>query len=339
VSQLRLNPLTDRWVAIAVERAARPGDFAPRSQPFGAETRPCPFCPGHEEETPPALETYARDGRWLVRVVPNLYPAFEGREPFTVTDLGPLFAQAPATGIHEVLVFSPDHDASWADLDDRQVGLTMAAVRDRMEEHAHQAGVRYTQVIVNHGREAGASLEHPHGQLLGIPFVPEELAAESRGFASHDHRHGACVLCATVTAELDAGVRVVGFDDRVVVLCPYWSATPYELLVIPRTHETHLAEAAPGDLVAVGRALRDALATLTALVGDVAYNLVAHSAPHHADGPFHWHVHALPRLTSVAGFEAGTGVLINIVAPEQAATQLRGAAASRPPEDAPDSVR
>lgn len=323
MSQLRLNPLTDRWVAIAVERASRPGDFAPRSLPFADEQRPCPFCPGHEEETPPALETYARDGRWLVRVVPNLYPAFEGREPFTVTDLGPLFAQAPATGIHEVLVFSPDHGASWADIDDKQVGLTMAAIRDRMEEHAGQAGVRYTQAIVNHGREAGASLEHPHGQLLGIPFVPEELAAESRGFAGHDHRHGGCVLCATVSAELDAGVRIVRTDDRVAVLCPYWSATPYELLVIPRAHEAHLADAAPGDLVAVGRALRDALAALTDLVGDVAYNLVFHSAPHHADGPFHWHVHALPRLTSAAGFEAGTGVRINIVAPEQAATQLR----------------
>ena len=85
-------------------------------------------------------------------------------------------------------MFSPDHGASWADIDDKQVGLTMAAIRDRMEEHAGQAGVRYTQAIVNHGREAGASLEHPHGQLLGIPFVPEELAAESRGFAGHDHR-------------------------------------------------------------------------------------------------------------------------------------------------------
>ena len=131
------------------------------------------------------------------------------------------------------------------------------------------------------------------------------------------------MLCATVSAELDAGVRIVRTDDRVVVLCPYWSATPYELLVIPRAHEAHLADASPGDLVAVGHALRDALAALTDLVGDVAYNLVFHSAPHHAEGPFHWHVHALPRLTSAAGFEAGTGVLINIVAPEQAATQLR----------------
>lgn len=325
MSQLRLNPLTDRWVAIAVERASRPGDFAPRWLPVESSSRPCPFCPGHEEETPPALETYARDGNWVVRVVPNLYPAFEGREPFSVEHLGPLLAQAPATGIHEVLVFSPDHTASWADLDDKQVGLTMAAIRDRLEDHAERSSVRYTQAIVNHGREAGASLEHPHGQLLGVPFVPEELAAEARGFAAFDHRHGDCVLCATATTEGAEGHRVVHADDKVMVVCPFWSATPYEMLVVPRHHEAHLTHALPGDLVAVGRAVRDALAALGRLVGDVAYNLVFHSAPHHAEGLFHWHVHVLPRLTSVAGFEAGTGVLINIVAPEQAAAQLRSA--------------
>ena len=321
MSQLRLNPLNGRWVAIAAERASRPDDFAPRIEPPAPSLR-CPFCPGHEEETPPALETYGRDGEWLVRVVPNLYPAFEGRGDFAVEDLGPVFHQAPGTGIHEVLVFSPDHRASWADLDDKQVGLVIAAIRDRLEDHAEQASVRYTQTIVNHGREAGASLEHPHGQLLGIPFVPEELQAEIEGFAEGDY---ACVLCTTLDDEEAAGHRVLLADDRVMVVCPFWSATPYEMLVIPRTHEGHLAHAAPADLVSVSRAMRDSLAALTRLVGDAAYNLVFHTAPHRSTDRFHWHVHVLPRLTSVAGFEAGTGVLINIVAPEQAAHDLRRA--------------
>lgn len=321
MSQLRLNPLTGRWVAIATERASRPGEFAPRLDPPSPHLR-CPFCPGHEEETPPALETYGRNGEWLVRVVPNLYPAFEGKGEFVVEDIGPVFHQAPATGFHEVLVFSPDHRASWADLDDKQVGLVIAAIRDRMEDHAEQASVRYTQTIVNHGREAGASLEHPHGQLLGIPFVPEELQAEMEGFAD---RHETCVLCTTLMEEEAAGHRVLLADERVVVVCPFWSATPYEMLIVPRHHEGHLAHATPADLVSVSRAVRDALAALVRLVGDVAYNLVFHTAPHRSTDPFHWHVHVLPRLTSVAGFEAGTGVLINIVAPEQAAADLRRA--------------
>ncbi|HEY6532048.1 MAG TPA: DUF4921 family protein [Acidimicrobiales bacterium] len=323
MSQLRLNALTGRWVAIATDRASRPGDFAPRIE---APPLPqhCPFCPGHEEETPPALETYGRDGHWLVRVVPNRYPAFEGQGDFEVEEVGAVFRQAPGTGIHEVLIFTPDHDASWADLDDRQAGLAIAAVRDRLEEHAEQPSIRYTQTIVNHGREAGASLEHPHGQLLGIPFVPEELQAELDTFSAPDHGDE-CVLCTTLAAEEAEGLRVIHADERVVVVCPFWSATPYEMLVIPRHHEAHLAASAPVDMVAVSRALRDVLASLLSLIGDGAYNVVFHTAPHGTDAPFHWHVHVLPRLTSVAGFEAGTGVLINIVAPEQAAEDLRDA--------------
>ncbi len=126
-----------------------------------------------------------------------------------------------------------------------------------------------------------------------------------------------------VAAERAEGHRVVLDTGQVVVVCPFWSGSPYELLVMPTTHEGHLARAAPTDLVAVGRALRDVLARLKGLVGDVAYNLVFHTAPHHDDAAFHWHVHVLPRITSVAGFEQGTGVLINIVAPEHAADQLR----------------
>ncbi len=321
MSQLRLNPLTGRWVTVALERSLRPGDFSPRRLPVEADpSRPCPFCPGNEEATPPALETYGATGAWQVRVVPNLFPAFSGDEPMSVSNLGPVFTQASASGIHEVLVLSPEHQSGWADLSDPDAGLVMAAIRDRMEEHSRHANVRYTQAIVNHGREAGASLDHPHGQLLGIPFVPGELAEERSGFMRFE---GSCLLCTTIEAELAAKHRMVLDDDRVVVLCPFWSGAPFEMLVLPKQHETHLTHSAPPDVAAVGRALRTALERLRRTVGDVAYNVVFHTAPHHQrDEHFHWHVHVLPRLTSVAGFEQGTGVLINIVPPEAAAQQL-----------------
>jgi UDPglucose--hexose-1-phosphate uridylyltransferase len=219
-----------------------------------------------------------------------------------------------------VLVLSPDHGGSFADLDDRAAGLVMAAVRDRMEEHARHANVRYTQAIVNHGREAGASIAHPHGQLLGIPFVPGELAEERSGFVRFE---GSCLLCTMADAEVAAGHRVVLEDDRVLVVCPFWSGSPFEMLAVAKTHETHLARATPQDVVAVGRALRDVLVRLRRTVGDVAYNVVFHTAPHHQnDEHFHWHAHVIPRVTSIAGFEQGTGVLINIVSPELAAQQL-----------------
>ena len=322
MSQLRLNPLTGRWVTIAVERAERPEAFAPRVLPVQADpSLPCPFCPGNEEALPPALETYGPEGGWLVRVVPNRYPAFQGTDPLTMEQLGPVFTQAPGSGLHEVLVLSPDHRASWADLDDKQAGLVMAAIRDRVEDQARSSTIRYTQAIVNHGREAGASLEHPHGQLLGIPFVPGEILDEEAGFRRY---RGDCVLCTAMDEECTSGHRVVTEDEGVVVVCPFWSGTPYELLIAPRRHVTHVHRAEPADVVAVGHALRDVLGRLRACLGDVAYNVVFHTAPHSHDvDPFHWHVHVMPKVATVAGFELGTGVMVNIVPPERAARDLR----------------
>ena len=323
MNQLRLDPLTGRWVVVSVDRARRPSAFAfsHRVSAVQADTSaPCPFCPGNEGSTPPALETYGPSGGWLVRVVPNLYPAFEGDHAFVVEHRGPVFTQATAGGIHEVLILSPDHDRAWENMSDEQAGLVMAAIRDRIEEHSSIAGMRYSQPIVNAGREAGASIEHPHAQLLGMSFVPRELAEEQAGFARFT---GRCLLCTAIDAEESTGYRVVFSNELVSVVCPFWSGTPYEMLVIPRNHVPHLHRAAIVDLVAVGRALRDALSSLQDHIGDVPYNLVFHSAPFRAPEPFHWHVHVWPKVTTQAGFELGTGVLINLVPPEQAADELR----------------
>src|SRR5213080_3165461 len=219
MSQLRLDPLTGRGVVVSLDRAERPFAFVPRSLPVEADPdRACPFCPCNEESTPPALEAYAPSGTWQVRVVPNLYPAFDGDAPMIVNHLGPVFTQAPGSGIHEILVFTPDHRGSFADLSDSQTALVMAALRDRMEEHSSHTGLRYSQAIVNSGREAGASLEHPHGQLLGIPFVPREIADELAGFARFS---GSCLLCTTWEAEVVVGHRVIHDDGDIVVLCPF----------------------------------------------------------------------------------------------------------------------
>jgi UDPglucose--hexose-1-phosphate uridylyltransferase len=324
VSQLRLNPLNGRWVTIVAERAHRPHDFAPRNLQVEADPQQvCPFCPGAEELTPPALETQYRDGAWSVRVVPNRYPAFEGHDSMAVHNLGPVHVQADASGIHEVIVLSPKHQTSWKDLDDEGAAQVMSALRKRMAGQSLQPNIRYTQAIVNQGREAGASLSHPHGQLLGMPFVPGEIVDEERAFTRFE---GGCILCVTAEAELADGGRVVVANEHVTVVCPFWSGTPYEMLVIPTRHEGHLYDSPTPDLAAVARAIRDALAMLADRLGDIAYNLVFHTAPHQHHDEFHWHVHLWPKLVTVAGFERGTGVMINITPPEDAAEELRSVA-------------
>lgn len=295
--------------------------FSAGAPPSGHD-RPdaCPFCPGNEAATPPAVHTYGPQGRWLLRVVPNVRPAFFGPGPIAVKNIGPVFTQAPASGADEVLVLTPDHHATWPDLTDTQASFVLTAIRDREQEHSSHRGLRYTQVVVNWGREAGAFLVHLHGQLLGMPFVPGEIVDEQAGFARFA---GACLLCTTLEAEEDARHRLVLVDDRVVVVCPFWSGSPYEMLILPRAHDPYLHAAHPSDVAAVGVAIRDALAALRRAVGNTAYNVVFHSAPYRARSDFHWHVHVLPKLMTNTGFELGTGVMFNVLAPELAAAELR----------------
>jgi len=324
MSQMRLNQLTGRWVTIVAERAQRPTDFAPRSDLHPLDTeRACPFCPGNEESTPPALETIGATGHWEMRVIPNLYPAFNGEAGFAVHHEGPVHVLAEGTGLHEVFIYTPDHSLALDRLDDEQAANFMYALKSRFVDHASVPNVRYTQAIINHGREAGASIAHPHGQLLGLPFVPGEVLDEERAFARFA---GGCLLCTTVEAEMATGERIVTATDDVAVIAPYWSGMPYEMLIVPRRHELHLQDSDDDALAAVGRALRDATALLNRAIGDVAYNVGFHTAPHAHTGEYHWHVHIWPNLVTQAGFERGTGVMINIVPPEQAAETLRAAA-------------
>jgi UDPglucose--hexose-1-phosphate uridylyltransferase len=313
-------------VVIAGERAQRPSDFLPRRLPVEDEpSRRCPFCPGRESEASPLLESYGPSGTWEVRVVANRYPAFSGNDPMVVSHLGPVYTQAPASGIHEVLVLTPEHNLSWADLSEAHAALVMAAIHDRMLEHSQVPGLRYSQAVVNSGREAGASVEHPHGQLMSMPFIPGEAANELAGIARFQ---GNCLLCATIEAEIDTGHRVVFADDRIVVLCPFWSGTPYEMLIIPHHHEAHLYAAESEDLAGVGASVQRALAALRSKLGDVAYNVMFHSAPFKLKADFHWHVHLVPKISTRGGFEMGSGVLINVVPPEKAADDLRAEVAT-----------
>ncbi|CAB4612995.1 unannotated protein [freshwater metagenome] len=322
MSQLRLNLLTGRWVTVVPSRAKRSSDFAPRAQQVENDpNRECPFCPGSSHADTPLLENLDTNGNWKMRVIPNRYPAFEGDESLAVRNLGPVHVMAEASGTHEVFVFTPDHNMRIDMFSDQVIAEMMSALKSRLVTHAHTSNIRYTQAIVNHGREAGASLAHPHGQILGLPFVPGEILEEERAF---ERFKGGCIVCTTTEAESQTE-RLVLENEHAMVVCPFWSSSPYEMLIMPKAHNQHLTDTSDDALTGVGLAIRDALAHLVATLGDIAFNLVFHTAPSHHAGIFHWHVHLFPKLTTTAGFERGTGVMINIIAPEDAATQLRSA--------------
>jgi UDPglucose--hexose-1-phosphate uridylyltransferase len=320
--ELREDPLSGRLVAIAAGRAARPeaflGDVGPSRGTLG-----CPFCPGHEHMTPPELWAdrepgSAADGPgWRVRVVPNKFPAFAG-PPAAPNPDGGLYRSAPSAGAHEVVIHSTDHNASLADLPVEQTALVVAAYRARLAAHGPDPFGSIV-VIVNQGRTAGASLEHPHSQLIATVERPELVRAELERLTGPG-----CAACAVVERERN-GDRAVEDAGDLLTICPWASSMPYEALLVPQAHRPRFEEGdAAGDLEVAG-ALGRLLRRFGGVVGASApYNLVLHSAPPGVPD-FHWHLHLLPRLTTYGGFELATGIVINVVDPDQAAAGLRAA--------------
>jgi UDPglucose--hexose-1-phosphate uridylyltransferase len=316
--ELRHDAITGHDVIVAVERAARPFTFESSAESKDATAR-CPFCPGNEEKTPPEVhrtgEGDAETEGWRVRVVPNLYPIVASTPPSDP----PAPGATPITGAHEVVILSPDHNASLGRLDDDGVTEVLTAIRDRIRFHL-DAGHQYVQAFVNHGKAAGASIAHPHAQIVALDFVPPVVEAGVERFATTD-------LVARELADARAADRAV-LDGPAPAWSPFAATVPYAMRVAHRSTRARIDEATDAEIRVVAIGVRDALAALHALLGDAPYNLVIRTAPAgRAAGEYHWHVDVLPRTTLLAGFEEGTGLLVNTVAPEHAAELLREAAA------------
>jgi UDPglucose--hexose-1-phosphate uridylyltransferase len=329
MSEYRHDPLRGRWTLVAPERGARPGALG-RTTQRGAP-RPCQFCAGHEDETPPELLALrspgAPESSWQVRVVPNRYPAVMPDLPETP---GTGFNSAtPGTGRHEVIIASPRHLISFSELDDELAVLAFEAWRQRLRAAREDSSLAHAQLFQNVGPAAGASVEHVHSQLLATALVPPAVQAAQAAAATWLLKHRRCGFCEMLDRELASGERIVEFDGEAVALCPFASRVPYEIVVYPRRHAAALDLAAPDDAARVARLLRRVLARLEVLLDRPAYNLIVHNAlfPDERAPHWHWHVEIVPRLVAVAGYEWATGVWINPVAPERAAQQLRAGAA------------
>ena len=334
--ELRIDPLTGLRTIVAGDRAARPGGE------MRAEPRPPidpdgdPLLEGHEDRTPPELFALRPGGGaenspgWLVRVVPNLYPALGApadADPSSTPDpLGAagrgqpeLFAKRPAEGAHEVIVNAPQPVSSLADLDPEQVETAMDVWRERMRAHSE---VAYVHVIVNEGQEAGASLAHTHAQLYGLPFVPAGIARERERFTAYNERtQGRNLLEDLLQEEVRRRERLVSVDREAVAICPFGSRVPFQLQLIPRHPRARFEDDGPLG----ARLLHQVLGRLAAVLGALPpLNLWVRTAPRGAES-FCWRIDLLPRLTHLAGLELGTGVNLNVVAPEHAAALLRDA--------------
>jgi len=326
VPELRIDPLNGQRTIIAGDRAGRPGIELKThpAPPLDPETDP--FAEGHEDRTPPEVFALRPGGGaengpgWSVRVVPNLYPALSPDSPAPAPSANPdLFWAGPARGAHEVVINAPDPVTSLSALSPEQVGAALGVWRERMRFHS---GAAYVHLIVNERAEGGASLPHTHAQLYALDFVPAAIARERERFGAYATRTmGGNLLGDLVQEEVRRRERIVAIDEHGVLMAPYGSRMPYQLLLAPRVPRARFEDGGPGP----AELLHDALSRLARRFGaSPPLNLWVRTAPRGADY-FCWRIDIVPRLTHLAGLELGAGVYLNVVAPERAAAELRDA--------------
>jgi UDPglucose--hexose-1-phosphate uridylyltransferase len=324
--ELRVDPLTGDKVIIAAARATRPGGELRAEPAAPLDPEADPFAEGHEDRTPPEVYALRPAGGapdtpgWTVRVVPNLYPAVAPDAPAPPAEANrDLFAASAAAGEHEVIVNGAESVSTLLELAPQQLAAAMEVWRERMRAHADAA---YVHVSVNERQEAGASLPHTHAQLYALEFVPAPVARERERFGAYATRTmGQNLLGDLVQEEVRRRERLIAIDDEAVLLAPYGSRLPYQLMLAPRRPRARFEDDGP----TAAALLHDALGRLARRLGaSPPLNLWVRTAPRGAE-QYCWRIDVVPRLVHLAGLELGAGVGLNIVAPEQAAAELRDA--------------
>jgi UDPglucose--hexose-1-phosphate uridylyltransferase len=329
MSILRQDPTTKDWVIIATDRGKRPDDFQKTVAESHLQTHDpaCPFCPGQESLTPPDILRYPHDSLldWRVRVVPNKYAAVGlNVEPYR-KEAGHFFREMGGVGHHEVIIETPQHHQSLSRMTTNEVELVLQACHERYCALKQDPQVKSIVLFKNHGERAGTSLIHPHSQIVGTPVAPLLVRKKYEVAISHFDDTGRCLYRDLVDEERLAKVRVLFESTRFVVFHPFASRVPFETWIAPKYEESTFGHVEPGHLAELADVLRRTLKTLYDALGNPDFNYILHSAPPEDDTKhyFLWHIQILPRLTTIAGFELGSGIFINTILPEDAAAHMK----------------
>ena len=325
--ELRKDPIVGRWVIIAKSRAKRPHDFESTSRVQSGSF--CPFCEGNEDKTPSEIIAYRDAGStpnragWRVRVVPNKFPALEIEGELNKRGEG-IYDMMRGVGAHEVIIESPQHLLSTADLSEENLREVFWVYRDRLVDLKKDRRFVYGMLFKNVGSAAGATLEHTHSQLIVTPIVPVDVWEEMTGSLEFYNYRGRCVYCDLIQQELASGKRIVVDGPGFVALCPFASRFPFETWILPKTHSSHYENVQKNAVEELATVMKQVIYKIEAALDRPAYNYIIHTAPFDSQelGHYHWHIEIIPRLTKTAGFEWGTGFYINPVPPEEAAAFL-----------------
>jgi UDPglucose--hexose-1-phosphate uridylyltransferase len=327
--ELRKDPIIGRWVIISTKRGKRPSDFGRTVE----EKRGgfCPFCEGNEATTPLEVLSYRPPDAapntpgWTLRVVPNKFPALHIEGGLNKMGDG-MFDKMNGVGAHEVLIETPEHGKTIPHMSLQNIENMFWGFRDRILDLKKDPRFQYIMVFKNHGAAAGASLEHPHSQIIALPIIPLVVQSEMEGAKTYYNYKDRCVFCDIIHQETMSGVRLVSENDDFIVFCPYAPRFPFETWILPKNHDPMFEDCRKNEYANLAKALQDIITRMDKVLQDPPYNFIIHNSPLHGydDVPYyHWHIEVMPKLTKVAGFEWGTGFYINPTPPEDAATFLR----------------
>ncbi|GFR34627.1 galactose-1-phosphate uridylyltransferase [Thermobrachium celere] len=309
MSNFRISFETGEQVIYSAKRAARPKDFNYSDDINSLEhKKDCPFCVGNEENTPPTV--YKVGEPWIMRVVENKFPA--------VTMNTDEFVK----GIHYVVIESNKHNRNIDSFDFEELEKLIRLYITVASDMYKNPEIQYVQIFKNYKREAGASLEHPHSQIIGVNFIPNNILKELD--ISRDYYYGkeSCIYCDEIEKEIVVNKRIVIENEHFIVICPYASMYQYQTQILPKRHISSLFSLTDAEIKSLSAMLKDLLNRYRRCLGDIAYNMYFHFISKEVK-EYHLHIDICPRTNIHAGFEISTGAIINSVYPEDAAELLK----------------
>ncbi len=333
MSELRKDPVSRRWVIFAPERAYRPKDYADEEikRDEKEELARCPFCEGKEAVAGEELLAYETiPGRkpntpgWSVRVLENKYPALKDEEEDGKKAEG-IYDRMNGVGRHEIIVETPTHFSCITELKYSEIEKIIWAYRDRYVEIKKNEEIKYILIFKNYGKEAGASLEHSHSQLIATPVIPNRVETELSGARHYYDFRDRCVFCDIVAQELSDRKRVIEENESFISFVFFAGRFPYETWILPKKHKSNFEDIKKKEVALLAEILKNTMYRIKKALNNPHYNFVIHTLPTNGQGAnyYHWHIEIMPKLTKVAGFEWGSGFYINPEVPERAAENLR----------------
>ncbi len=336
-SELRKDPFSDGWIIVSPDRNMKPSDFKVESvntQQNAFEAQ-CPFCPGNEKETSVEIRAFGRNdsenlSEWGIRVVANRFPALKIENKLTFDNLNKVHNRIGGMGAHEVIIESSEHNLEFHTFSNQKRAEILEVFRERIEDLHKDYRFAYVQLFRNFGKEAGASLIHPHSQIIAVPTIPKRSMEEIKASKNFWKTYSECIFCSKINNTDNFKERIILENEDFVSFVPYAARFAFETWVMPKKHSAKFENCSPEELKSLSDIMGKTQTAIANCLKNPPYNLVLHTSPNmnnkfleNIQDYFHWHFEIIPRITSIAGFEWGTGFYINPISPEKSAEMLR----------------